>query len=148
MLRLYLEKPKRTNYFGKEYVKHQLPFPTAKAMRTAWVDAREKAYNKYKIEALRHIQLKSLRNYAGAVFYFSNGKCTLETQQFMRHKNAQQTANYLRDIKGFKLKLEKIGKIATTADEAMELILQGFKEEAVYNQGTPNEKHILTKIIS
>jgi hypothetical protein len=42
--------------------------------------------------------------------------------------------------------LEKIGKVATTAEEAMELILQGFKEESVFAQGTPNENHILTKV--
>jgi hypothetical protein len=40
---------------------------------------------------------------------------------------------------------KKVRRIATNAEEAMDLILQGFKEEAVYYQGTPNEKHILKK---
>ena len=54
--------------------------------------------------------------------------------------------DYLRGIKEFTSHAQKIGKLVTTAEEAMKLILQGFTEEAIYNQGTPQEKHILTKI--
>jgi integrase len=146
MLRMYLDKPERKTNIKRQTSKDEYPFPTRKSMGKAWRTARERASRKYQSKSLLTIPLKNLRNYAGAVYYFTYGKDAIATQQFMRHKNLQQTSNYLRGLKGFTMQLQKIGKIATAAEEAMELILQGFKEESVFAQGTPNEKHILTKI--
>ncbi len=145
-LRIYLDKPEKKTNFKRQIPKEEYPFPTRKSISKAWLDARTKASIKYQNKNLLTIPLKNLRNYAGAVYYFTYGKDAIATQQFMRHKNLQQTSNYLRGIKGFTMRLQKIGKITTTAEETMELILQGFKEESVFNQGTPNEKHVLTKI--
>jgi integrase len=146
MLRICLDKPERETNIKRQRPKNEYPFPTRKSIGNAWREARIKASRKYQNKNLLNIPLKNLRNYAGAVYYFTYGKDAIATQQFMRHKNLQQTSNYLRGLKGFTMRLQKIGKIATTAEEAMELILQGFKEESVFAQGTPNEKHILTKI--
>lgn len=146
MLKIYLDQPAKKTNIERTYHKSDYPFPTRKSQGIAWIKAREKTANKLQNKDLLKIPLKNLRNYAGAVYYFSYGKDAIQTQQFMRHKNLQQTSNYLRGITGFTLKLTKIGKIVNTAEEAMDLILQGFKEEAVYHSGTPNEKHVLTKI--
>jgi integrase len=133
------------------------PFPTQDSLNDSWVKARRQAIKKklcktkleeadLKESELEKIELKDLRNYAGALHYLTMGKDPLETKKFMRHKQLQQTENYLRGIKDFALTSKKIGKTVSTPEEAMELILTGFTEEAVFYQGTPNEKHILTKL--
>lgn len=134
-LRLYLAK----------YTEEQ-PFPQPRNIGNAWRTARDKRAKEEKDPELKKIPMKNLRNYAGAVYYLTFGKDPIATKEFMRHIRLEQTMDYLRGLKGFQAKLQKIGKITTTAEEAMELILQGFKEESVFNQGTPQEKHILTKI--
>jgi integrase len=146
MLKIFLDSPEKKTNIKRTKQKYEFPFPTRKSQGIAWIRARTKAASKTQDKSLLNIPLKNLRNYAGAIYYFLYGKDAIQTQQFMRHKNLQQTSNYLRGIKGFTLKLDKIGKIVNTAEEAMELILGGFKEESVFNQGTPNEKHILTKM--
>ena len=92
--------------------------------------------------------MKSLRNYAGAVFYLTMGKDPIATKNFMRHKRLEQTMDYLRGIQEFSANAKKVSKLTSTPEETMELINQGFKEETVFYQGTPNEKHILSKIIT
>jgi hypothetical protein len=124
----------------------QYPFPTTHSQNDSWVKARRQASKKLAKPELENIELKDLRNYAGAIHYLEFGRCILETKKFMRHKKLEQTENYLKGIKDFALTSNKVGKTVSTPEEAMELILQGFKEEAVFYQGTPNEKHILTKM--
>jgi integrase len=121
------------------------PFPTQNSLNTSWIRARRQATKKLCKPELEKIELKDLRNYAGAIHYLTMGRDPLETKKFMRHKQLEQTENYLRGIKDFALTSNKIGKTVSKPEEAMELILQGFKEEAVFFQGTSNEKHILTK---
>jgi hypothetical protein len=151
MLREYLKfrKEKKHNHNLIQPIQKDpsvYPFPTQNSLNTSWVRARKQAAKKTYNPELENIELKDLRNFAGAIHYLTMGRCTLETKKFMRHKKLEQTENYLKGIKDFSLTLNKIGKCVTTAEEAMELILNGFKEEAVFHQGTPNEKHILTKM--
>lgn len=122
------------------------PFPTPKTMGEAWRSARKRAAKRLCKPHLDTIELKSLRNFAGAIFYTTMGKDPIATKAFMRHKKLEQTMHYLQQLNSFTTNNTKIGKLVSTAEEAMELILQGFTEEAVYNQGTASEKHILTKI--
>ncbi len=122
------------------------PFPTQGSLTDSWIKARRQAAKKLAKPELENIELKNLRNYAGAIHYIEFGRDILETKKFMRHKKLEQTENYLKGIKDFSITSNKIGKTVATPQEAMELILQGFKEEAVFYQGTPNEKHILTKL--
>ena len=90
--------------------------------------------------------MKNLRNYAGAIYYTTMGKDSIATKNFMRHKRLEQTMDYLRGLTEFTAKAKKISKVASTVEEICELLDQGFKEETIVAQGTPNEKHILTKI--
>jgi integrase len=124
----------------------EYPFPTQNCLNDSWVRARRQASKKLAKPELENIELKDLRNFAGAVHYLTMGRDILETKKFMRHKKLEQTENYLKGIKDFALTSNKIGRTVSTPEEAMELILQGFKEEAVFYQGTPNKKHILTKL--
>jgi integrase len=121
------------------------PFPAQNSLNTSWIRARRQAVKKYAKPELENIELKDLRNYAGAVYYLTYGRDTLATKKFMRHKKAEQTENYLKGIKDFALTSNKVTKIASTPTEIVELINAGFKEEAVYGTGTPLEKHILSK---
>lgn len=117
------------------------PFPNRKSMSQTWVKARRKASKKLCQPHLNKIQMKSLRNYAGAIFYLTMGKDPIQTMHFMRHKKLEQTMDYLRGLTEFTATTEKITKIATTAEEAIELLNQGFKEEAIFG-----EKHLYTKM--
>ena len=134
-LRLYLAKNNR-----------EKPFPPARVLGEAWRRYRKTKARDTGNQELLKIQLKSLRNYAGAIYYLTMGKDPLATRDFMRHKKLSQTDDYLRGIKQFQINTQKIGKLATTPEEIMELLLQGFKEESIVAQGTPQEKHILTKM--
>jgi hypothetical protein len=122
------------------------PFPSQNCLNTSWRRARKQAIKKLCKPELEKIELKMLRNYAGAIHYMTMGRDPLETKKFMRHKQLEQTENYLKGIRDFSLTSNKIGRTVSTPEEAIELILQGFKEEAVFYQGTPQEKHILTKL--
>ena len=122
------------------------PFPKARLMGDVWLRARNKRAKELNKPELKKILMKSIRNYAGAVYYTTMGKDPIATKNFMRHKRLEQTMDYLRGLTEFTAHAKKIGKIVNTAEEALELILQGFKEESIFNQGTPQEKHILTKI--
>lgn len=130
MLRQYLAKK------PQEY-----PFPKQKTMRQAWSDARTKTATKQCNPEILKIPLKNLRNYAGAIFYNTMGKDPIQTMRFMRHKKLETTMDYLRGLTEFTATQEYISKIATTAEEALELLTQGFKEEAIFG-----EKHLYRKL--
>jgi hypothetical protein len=146
MLRQYLTRPKskRPKIQENELKTSLYPFPTRKTMTQMWVKARTKASKKLCRPELNKIQMKVLRNYAGAIFYLTF-KDPIQTMQFMRHKKLEQTMDYLRGLKEFTAHTTKVTKIATTPEEASDLLNQGFKEESVFGTGTPNEKHLFTK---
>jgi len=127
----------------KEY-----PFPTARQLGNEWTRIKKRRARELNKPELLKINMKSLRNYAGAVFYLTMGKDPIATKNFMRHKRLEQTMDYLRGIQEFSANAKKVSKLTSTPEETMELINQGFKEETVFYQGTPNEKHILSKIIT
>lgn len=134
-LRLYLAK-QNTQY----------PFPTARHLGSEWTRIKQRRAKELNKPELLKIQLKSLRNYAGAVYYLTMGKDPIATRNFMRHRRLEQTMDYLRGITEFSATRTRITKLVNTPEEAIELINQGFKEETIFYQGTPNEKHILSKI--
>ena len=130
MLRQYLAK------HPEEY-----PFPKVKNTREAWMNSRETTASKLGKPELKKIPLKNLRNYAGAVFYTTMGKDPIQTMHFMRHKKLERTMDYLRGLTQFSANVTYISKVATTAEEAIELLNQGFKEEAIFG-----EKHLYRKL--
>ncbi|MGA2682280.1 MAG: hypothetical protein ABSF44_10845 [Candidatus Bathyarchaeia archaeon] len=124
----------------------EYPFPDPRNLGDAWRRARNQKAEELNKPDLKKVPMKNLRNYAGAVFYLTMGKDPIATKNFMRHKRLEQTMDYLRGIPEFMATSKKIGKIVSTAEEVLDLILQGFKEEAIIQQGTPQEKHILSKV--
>ncbi len=122
------------------------PFPQARKLGEEWARIKKRRAKELNKPELLKIQLKNLRNYAGAVFYLTMGKDPIATKNFMRHKRLEQTMHYLKGILTFSAKADRISKIVSTPEEAVELINQGFKEEAVFAEGTPQEKHIYSKI--
>jgi integrase len=128
----------------REYLaKHpqEKPFPTVKSIREAWMHARASTAKKLCKPSIAQIPLRNLRNYAGAVFFLTMGKDPIQTMHFMRHKHLETTMDYLRGLTEFGANQEYISKIATTAEEAIELLNQGFKEEAIFG-----EKHLYRKL--
>ena len=121
------------------------PFPTARKLGEEWARIKKRRAIELNKPELLKIELKNLRNYAGAVFYLTMGKDAIATKNFMRHKRLEQTMHYLKGILKFSAKADRISKIVSTPEEAMELINQGFKEESVFAEGTPNEKHSTAK---
>ena len=107
------------------------PFPTPRTLGNAWRRARNQRAKELGEPELRKIQLKSLRSYAGAIFYYTHGKDTINTMHFMRHKQLQQTIHYLRGITTFTAKTDIISKAVklgtpNTIKEIMELANNGF----------------------
>jgi integrase len=94
MLRIYLSQ-----HADKEY-----PFPPPKYMRQAWVNARNKAARTLCKPELKKIQLKNLRNYAGAQCWLHGyragfpAKDAIAVMRFMRHKQLEMTLHYIRSI--------------------------------------------------
>lgn len=127
MLRVYLyEHP-------QEY-----PFPKSNVMGQVWRDTRDRTAAKLCKPELKNIPLKNLRNYSGAQNYFLF-KDPIDTMRHLRHKKLETTMHYIRGIprateSGF------ICKIATTPEEAADLLEQGFKEQSIFG-----EKHLFTK---
>lgn len=117
------------------------PFPDTKSLSSAWVRNRKKIAAKLCQPEINKIPMKNLRNYAGAIFYLTMGKDPIQTMHFMRHKKLERTMDYLRGLTEFTANAEYISKVATTAEEAIELLNQGFKEQAIFG-----EKHIYTKL--
>jgi hypothetical protein len=62
------------------------PFPTQNSLGDSWIKARRQASKKLCKPELENIELKDLRNYAGAIHYITMGRDPLETKKFMRHK--------------------------------------------------------------
>ncbi len=130
MLRQYLATHQR------EY-----PFPKVESIRESWRCARRTTAKKLCNKEILNIQMKDLRNYAGAIFYLTMGKDPIATMHFMRHKEINTTMDYLRGLTEFSANTTRVSKIATTAEEAIELLNQGFKEESIFG-----DKHIFTKM--
>lgn len=75
------------------------PFPPAKSIEQSWQRCRKSAIQKFADPELQKVQLKSLRNFAGAEYYYSTGnKDAFATQRFMRHHRLSTTELYLRGI--------------------------------------------------
>lgn len=75
------------------------PFPEPKGMGNAWVGSRKRASAKLCEPDLNKIPLKSLRNYAGAMFWYGKGnKDPWAVMKFMRHKKLSTTQDYLRGM--------------------------------------------------
>ena len=129
MLRQYLATHQR------EY-----PFPKVASIRESWRCSRRTTAKKLCNPEILKIQMKNLRNYAGAIFYLTMGKDPIATMHF-RHKDIETTMDYLRGLTEFTANSEFVSKVATTAEEAIELLNQGFKEQAIFG-----EKHIFTKL--
>jgi integrase len=116
MLRLYLAKHPQEH-----------PFPTSKMMGETWRHSRRKAVKKLCQTQLGRIPFKNLRNYAGAIFYLTKGKDPIQTMHFMRHKQLETTADYLRGITNFTARCEYVTKATKTMTEELELMAQGFE---------------------
>jgi len=67
-------------------------------MGEVWRSTRKRAAKKLCQPTLIKIQLKNLRNYAGAIFYKTKGKDPIATKRFMRHVKLETTMNYLQAI--------------------------------------------------
>jgi integrase len=119
------------HYLSKHQEKY--PFPESRHIGDAWRGYRERRAKELNRPELLKIQMKSLRNYAGAVFYLTKGKDPIQTMQFMRHKKLETTLHYLRAIKTFTAKAEYITKAVKlgqpeTIDQISELSNQGFEK--------------------
>jgi integrase len=107
------------------------PFPHPRSLGEAWRRIRNERAKQLNKPELKNIPLKNLRNYAGAMFYYSHGKDAICTMNFMRHKQLQQTLHYLRGVTTFSAKTNTISKAVklgtpTTITEIMELANNGF----------------------
>ena len=129
-LRQYLAKHTKT-----------YPFPSSRVMSKSWQRTKKKVAKKLCRQEILEIKFKNLRNYAGAIFYLTMGKDPIQTKNFMRHKKLETTMDYLRGLTEFSANATFISKVATTAEEAIELLNQGFKEQSIFG-----EKHIFTKL--
>ena len=116
MLRTYLAKRMQT---------HETPFPTSEQMGDSWRKTRRRAMTKIFKPELDQIELKSLRNYSGAQFYYTFHD-PIGTMQHLRHKKLETTMHYLRKITINNNEEEWICKTANTAQEATTLIEEGF----------------------
>jgi integrase len=119
------------HYLAKYQKEH--PFPTARQLGDAWRFYRNRRARELNKPELKKIQLKNLRNYAGAIFYLTKGKDPIQTKHFMRHKLLQTTMDYLRGLTEFTAKAEYITKAVKlgqpdTIDQISELSNQGFKK--------------------
>jgi integrase len=139
----YKLKPQTAQMLRDYLATHQreYPFPKVASTRESWRLARRSTAKKLCNPEILKMQMKNLRNYAGAIFYLTMGKDPIATMHFMRHKDIQTTMDYLRGLTEFSANAEYISKIATTAEEAIELINQGFKEQAIFG-----EKHVFSKL--
>jgi hypothetical protein len=127
MLRVYLYK--RT----EEY-----PFPLSKQTQEAWRKTRARAAKKLCKPELNQIPLRNLRNYSGAQNYFTF-KDPIDTMRHLRHKKLETTMHYIRGIPRA-TECKFVTKVVTTAEEACDLLAQGFKEQSIFG-----DKHIFAK---
>ena len=139
----YKLKEKTAELLRQYLAKHpeEYPSPKSRTQGKHGCKAEKQQQQNYDNPEINKIPLKNLRNYAGAIFYLTMGKDPIQTMHFMRHKKLERTMDYLRGLTEFTANAEYISKIATTAEEAIELLNQGFKK-----QDTFGEKHIYTKL--
>jgi integrase len=75
------------------------PFPQSRSIGKSWEGARARAAKKLCEPELLKIPLKNLRNYAGAIFYYTKGnKDPFAVMKFMRHRRISTTQDYLRGM--------------------------------------------------
>jgi integrase len=118
-------------YLAKYQDEH--PFPPARSLGNQWRYFRNKVAKNTNRKDLKNIQMKNLRNYAGAIFYITKGKDPIQTMFFMRHKKLETTMAYLRGLKAFTIKTKYVTKTVklgtpTTIDEITQLSNQGFEK--------------------
>lgn len=109
------------------------PFPDPRSMGQCWWYHRNLTAKKLCEPELRKIQMKNLRNYAGAQFYYGKGnKDPIATQRFMRHKRLDTTQWYLQSIiipedEEYTTRTVQLGT-PTTLKEITELSDGGFQK--------------------
>jgi hypothetical protein len=84
----------------REYLTHyttEHPFPHPKTMSDMWRRARKTASTNHNDPTLNTIPMKSLRNYAGAQFWYSFPD-PIGVMRHLRHKKMETTMHYLRAI--------------------------------------------------
>ena len=113
MLREYLAK------YTEEY-----PFPNPKIMAQIWRTTRTKATNNLNQPELKNIPMKNLRNYSRAKLYYLLPD-PIAVMRHLRHKKLETTMHYIRGIT-INGEEEYIAQGATTAEECMKLIEEGF----------------------
>jgi hypothetical protein len=125
MLRKYLSK------HTEEY-----PFPKSAIMGQVWGETRERAIQKYSQPDLKKIPLKNLRNYSGGQLYYKLLD-PLAVKAHLRHKKLETTMHYLSGMPQTNNEEEWTVKIASTKEEAINLIEQGFiNTELTFNGET------------
>jgi len=132
---LYKLKTTTAEMLRQYLAKHQdpYPFPDPRAMSECWQYYRRRASRKLCEPELMKITLKSLRNYAGAIFYYGKGnKDPIATQRFMRHTRLDTTQHYLQAIiipedEEYTTKTVQLGT-PTTLKEITELSDNGYQK--------------------
>ena len=114
MLRIYMQKHQREH-----------PFPTPQLMGDAWRSARERASRKLSRPDLNNIPLKGLRNLSGILLY-QKFPDPWRIMLHMGHKRLDTTQHYLSVMTIQNTETEWICKTATTTQERIQLIEQGF----------------------
>jgi hypothetical protein len=90
----------------RQYLAHhtkEYPFPNSRKTSDAWIRYRERRARQLNKPELLQVQMKSLRNYAGAQQYLHGyagfpQKDAIATMRFMRHKKLETTLHYIRSI--------------------------------------------------
>jgi hypothetical protein len=94
-------------------------------MGDVWRETRRRAMTKMCKPELDRIQLKSLRNYSGAQYYYKT-QDPIGVMRHLRHKRLETTMHYLRGITTDG-EQEWTCKTATNVKEATDLIEHGFQ---------------------
>jgi integrase len=114
MLRLYILK-----HNGEH------PFPKPKDIADAWRTARQRASTKLSRPDLNNIPLKGLRNLSG-ILLWQKFPDPWRVMLHMGHKKLETTQHYLSAMTAQNTETEWICKTATTPQERIQLIEQGF----------------------
>jgi integrase len=114
MLRIYILKHNREH-----------PFPRPNVMGDAWRGARERASAKLSRPDLLNIPLKGLRNLSG-ILLWQKFPDPWRIMLHMGHKKLDTTQHYLSAMTAQNTEIEWICKTATTPQERIQLIEQGF----------------------
>jgi hypothetical protein len=90
----------------RQYLAHHTkehPFPNARRTSDAWIKYRARRAKQLNKPELLQVQMKNLRNHAGAQQYLHGytgfpQKDAIATMRFMRHKKLETTLHYIRSI--------------------------------------------------